>query len=175
MKKRTLIKNLATPAGKKKLSRIKLLLLDVDGVMTDGKVFWINGSGWTRTFCVKDGYGIRTLMKAGVEVGMITGGNAQDARERAKLLGIERAYYGSEDKLTIYDQILKETGLKDEDVAFMGDELFDIPVLKRVGFAATVSDAPKEVKKEVDYITKTLGGSGAVREVIDQILALKLV
>lgn len=163
-------KNLTVPAARKHLSKIKMVLLDVDGVLTDGTVFWVQGSGWTRVFTVKDGHGIKMLQANGIEVGFITGGNAQDVRERAKLLGVSHLYMGSEDKLTAFKHVMAETGYAPEQIAYIGDELFDLPVLRSVGFSATVPNAPESVKKSVMYITRTVGGSGAAREVIDGIL-----
>ncbi len=153
----------------KQLKDIRFLLLDVDGVLTDTRLWWIEGTGWTRSFSVKDGYGIKLLMKTGVDVGIITAGDSKSVRERAKVLGISHAYFGDEDKVKALKKIMETTGLKAENFAYVGDELFDIPLLKEVGFSATVPHAVDEVKESVDYITKSEGGMGAVREICDMI------
>lgn len=167
-----------------RLKKIKLLALDIDGVMTDGRIFW-QGSpadggqpggqpvgqpvGWTRTFHVKDGYGLKVLMKCGIEVAVISGGDSFDVRKRMEFLKIKHVFLGDEDKLKALDKILATTGLAADQLAFMGDDLFDIPVIERVGFSATVPHAVDPVKKRVNYITESRGGWGAVREVADAI------
>ncbi len=152
-----------------KLAEIKVLALDVDGVMTDGTVTYIKGTGWTRTFSVKDGYGLKLLMKAGLVLGIISGGDSKSVRERAEILNIPHVYLGNENKVAPYNRIKEIEKVSDEQVAFVGDELFDIPVLEKVGFAATVPHAVYEVKSVVDYITREPGGAGAVREIADMI------
>ena len=155
---------------KSRLKKIKLLLLDIDGVLTDGRILWIEGTGWTSFYSVKDGFGIKRLMKAGIEVGLISGGNFPSMRKRAEVLGLKHVYLGDENKIVPYEKIKAEFKLKDEEIAFVGDEIFDLPVLEKVGFSATVPNAPAEVKSSVHYITKTAGGFGAVREITDLIL-----
>jgi 3-deoxy-D-manno-octulosonate 8-phosphate phosphatase (KDO 8-P phosphatase) len=153
----------------KKLQKIRLLGLDVDGVLTDGKVWYVEGTGWTRSFSVKDGHGLKLLMKMGVEIAFISGGDSKSVRERATFLGVKHVHLGDENKLVAFERILKTTGFSEEQIAFVGDELFDIPVLERVGFSATVPGAVPEVKEVVDYVAKEPGGSGAVREIADLI------
>ena len=155
---------------KAKLKKIKCLVLDIDGVMTNARILWIEGSGWTAMYNVRDGFGMRLLMKNGFEVGMISGGGFNSHKERAKVLGVKHAYFGNEDKIGAYEKIKADLNLKDEQIAYVGDELFDLPLLKLVGFAATVKDAPQAVKKHCDYITKQCGGDGAVREICDMLL-----
>jgi 3-deoxy-D-manno-octulosonate 8-phosphate phosphatase (KDO 8-P phosphatase) len=152
-----------------KLRKIKILILDVDGVMTDGRVFWLEGHGWTRHFHVQDGYGLKVLMKAGIQVAVISGGESEDVRTRMKFLKIEHVFLGDEDKIKALDKIIAATGLAAEQMAFMGDDLFDIPVLERVGFSATVPHAVEQVRRRVHYVTQAQGGWGAVREVADAI------
>lgn len=159
--------------AKKKLANIRAILLDIDGVLTDGTILWMEGTGWTASYSVIDGFGIKRAMKAGIEVGVISGGSFTSHRKRAESLGIKHIHLGNEDKTAAYASIKSELGLTDAEIAYVGDELFDIPLLVQVGFAATVPHAPKEVKKEVDYTTKAPGGRGAVREVIDLILDAK--
>ncbi len=152
-----------------RLKKIKLLILDVDGVLTDGRIFLQEGMGWTRFFHIKDGYGLKVLMKAGVQVAIISGGDSKDVRTRMEFLKIQHVFLGDEDKIKALDKIAQATGFKDDEMGFMGDDLFDIPVLKRVGFSATVPHAVDEVKECVHYITEHQGGFGAVREIADAI------
>lgn len=156
---------------KSRLKKIKCLILDIDGVMTDARILWIEGSGWTAMYNVRDGFGMRLLMKNGFTVGMISGGAFNSHKERAKVLGVTHAYFGDEDKTHAYNKVKSDTGFSDEQIAYVGDELFDIPVLEQVGFAVTVPEAPASVKKRCDYVTKRSGGHGAVREICDLILA----
>src|SRR3954471_12904718 len=162
-------KLLETQDLQERLKKIRLLILDIDGVLTDGRLFWIDGQGWTRFFNIKDGYGIKVLMKCGIDVAIISGGDSKDVRTRVEFLKIKHAYFGDEDKLKALDKILAETKLTLEQMAFMGDDLFDIPVIEKVGFSATVPHAVDPVKARVHYITETPGGWGAVREVADAI------
>lgn len=150
-----------------KLRDIRLFIVDVDGVLTDGRIFWIESTGWARSFSVKDGYGLRLLLKAGIEVGVISGGDSKGVQERIQFLGIKHAYLGNEAKLSAYEHLKKKLKLQDFEIAYIGDELFDLPVLRKVGFAATVPQAVEEVQEDVDYITKAQGGEGAVREIAD--------
>lgn len=158
-----------SPENQERLRRIKLLALDVDGVMTDGSIQWFEGQGWTRKFHVSDGYGMKRLMDAGIPVAVISAGQSRDLKERIQLLKIPHAYLGSEDKLSQLEDLLKVTGLAAQEVAYCGDDLFDIPVLERVGFAATVPHATEPVKRAVHYVTRREGGQGAVRELTDAI------
>lgn len=153
-----------------RLSRIKLLLLDVDGVMTDGRIIFDSNGVESKFFNVKDGHGIKMLQRSGIEVGIISGRESMVVTNRAKELGIGVVYQKAIDKLTPFLAILKETGLREEQVAFVGDDLIDIPVLKRVGFAAAPPDAVGEVFPYVHFVTEKGGGWGAVREVCDLIL-----
>jgi 3-deoxy-D-manno-octulosonate 8-phosphate phosphatase (KDO 8-P phosphatase) len=152
-----------------RLKKIKLLLLDVDGVLTDGSIFFMEGQGWTRVYNVNDGYGIRLLQKLGIPVGVISGGMSIELKERMKLLGIAHMVLGSENKAESLQKMIDETGIPADQICFVADDLFDIPALKKVGLAVTVPDAMPEVKAIAHYITTKGGGRGAVREVIDHI------
>jgi 3-deoxy-D-manno-octulosonate 8-phosphate phosphatase (KDO 8-P phosphatase) len=152
-----------------RLKKIRLLILDIDGVMTDGRIHWLDGHGWVRYFHTKDGYGLKVLMKCGIDVAVISGGDSKDVRTRMEFLKIKHVFLGDEDKLKALDKIVEATGLTTEQMAFMGDELFDIPVIERVGFSATVPHAVDPVKARVHYVTETPGGWGAVREIADAI------
>lgn len=153
-----------------RLGKISLFLLDVDGVMTDGRIVYDNHGIETKSFDVKDGHGLKLLQRAGIKIGIITGRQSEVVRFRALELGIEILYQGAKDKLVPYREILQTLKLSDEEVAYMGDDIVDLPILRRVGFAATVADAAEEVKPLVHYIAARSGGRGAVREVCDLIL-----
>lgn len=152
-----------------KLSRIKLLLLDVDGILTDCRIFMDPNGEWRRFFSIRDGYGIKLLLDNGYQVGIITASKSKDIAERAKMLKLTYFYEGSLDKEPAYKSILEQSGFTPEQVAYMGDDLFDLPVLTQVGFSATVSDAMEQVKNSVHYIARRPAGNGAVREVCDLI------
>jgi 3-deoxy-D-manno-octulosonate 8-phosphate phosphatase (KDO 8-P phosphatase) len=155
---------------KEKLRRLKLLLLDVDGVMTDGRIIYNADGVETKAFDVKDGHGLKLLQRAGFQVGIITGRQSEVTRVRAHELGIELVIQGAKEKLPRYLELVQRLGLSDEEVAYVGDDLIDLPVLRRVGFSATVADAVEEIKPYVQYITTRPGGRGAVRELCDFIL-----
>lgn len=161
------IEDLISPY-KEKLSKIKVALFDVDGVLTDARLYWAGEEvGYNRFFNAYDGYGLKMLMRAGIEVGVITGGDSEGVIRRFTDLSVHHLYYGNEDKRAAFNDIIEKAKVTPEEVLYMGDEFFDLPVLKRAGFAATVPDAGLEIKAEVDYVTKKAGGRGAVREVID--------
>ncbi len=162
-------KLLETADIQNRLKKIKILILDVDGILTDGRIFWLENQGWTRFFNIKDGHGLKLLMKSGVQVAIISGGDSKDVRARMDFLKIQHVFLGDEDKLKALEKIQKKTGLTLDQMAFMGDDLYDIPVLKKVGFGATVPDALPEVKAVAHYITQRHAGWGAVREVTDAI------
>jgi 3-deoxy-D-manno-octulosonate 8-phosphate phosphatase (KDO 8-P phosphatase) len=155
---------------KKALARVKVLILDVDGVMTDGRIFYTEGAGWGAMYSVIDGFGIRCAIKAGIEVCVISGGNFTSHKKRAELLGIKHAYFGNEDKIHAYEKIKADLGVTDAECAYVGDELFDIPLLTRSAFAAAPPHAPLAVKKSVNYLTRREGGFGCVREITDLLL-----
>jgi 3-deoxy-D-manno-octulosonate 8-phosphate phosphatase (KDO 8-P phosphatase) len=155
---------------KERLEKIKLILLDVDGVMTDGRIVFDANGVESKFFNVKDGHGIKMLQREGVEVGIISGRQSQVVANRAAELGINHVYQKAIDKLAPYLDILDKTGLDDSQIAFMGDDIIDIPVLRRVGFAAAPADAVEEVFPHVHFVAKNGGGCGAVREVCDLIL-----
>lgn len=154
---------------REKLKKVKLLLLDVDGVLTDGRIFYLDKQGFTRFYNVYDGYGIKLIQKAGIPVGIMSGGKSKDLKERIKWLGIKHAMIGSEDKLDSLEKLVKKTKIPYENICFVADDLFDLPALQKVGLAITVPDAMDEVKEMADYITVKKGGHGAVREVIEAI------
>jgi len=154
----------------KKIKPIKLLILDVDGVMTDGRIIYDDDGKETKIFDVKDGHGIKLLMRAGIDVAIITARESKVVLHRAKNLGIEMVYQKAMDKTAAFEDILKKKQLSSQEAAYIGDELVDIPLLRKVGFAVAVKDAVEDVKKYVDYITEKNGGYGAVREICELIL-----
>lgn len=153
-----------------KLKDIRLLLLDVDGVMTDGGIIYDGNGLETKVFNVKDGHGIKMLQRYGIEVGIITGRTSKVVEIRAAELGIEIVYQGSLKKLDSYLDVKLKTGLTDNQIAYVGDDVIDVPVMKRVAFAAAPSDALPEARSVAHYVTLNGGGKGAVREVCDLIL-----
>lgn len=152
------------------LSKIKLLLLDVDGVMTDGRIIYDNEGGETKAFDVKDGHGLKLIQRAGIKVGIITGRQSKVVERRAAELGIEIVYQAAKVKLEPFQEILDTLSLSAEEVAYVGDDIVDLPVMRQVGFAATVADAVDDVKPFCTYVAKRCGGRGAVREICDYIL-----
>ena len=155
---------------KVKLADIRLLLLDVDGVMTDGGILYDSNGVETKVFNVKDGHGIKMLQRHGIEVGIITGRTSPVVDIRARELGIELVYQGALKKLESYRDAKQKTGLIDSQIAYMGDDVIDVPVMRRVIFAAAPADALIEVRNVAHYVTSCAGGRGAVREVCDLIL-----
>lgn len=153
-----------------KLAKIKLLLLDVDGILTDGRIIYDNQGNELKAFDVKDGHGLKMLQRAGIKIGIITGRQSEVVTRRAAELGIDILFQKALTKLDPYREILAAEGLVDEQVAYMGDDVVDLPILRRVGFSATVADAVPDVKPLVDYVTTRCGGRGAVREVCDLLL-----
>lgn len=152
------------------LAGIRLLLLDVDGILTDGRIIYDNQGNELKAFDVKDGHGLKMLQRAGIRIGIITGRTSAVVARRADELGIDILYQGALQKLTPYLEILSDLALTDDQVAYMGDDIVDLPLLRRVGFSATAADALPEVLSRVDYVTQRNGGCGAVREVCDMLL-----
>ena len=156
-----------------KLKRTKLLLLDVDGVLTDGSIIYNDSGAETKVFNVKDGLGIKMLMKAGIQVGIVTGRTSKALYHRCNNLGISLIFDGVRDKPSVLELILKRTGLQAEDITFIGDDLIDLPLLRKVGLSIAVADAHETVIENVDMVTSKKGGAGAVREVCEEILKAK--
>lgn len=151
-----------------KLKKIKVVCFDLDGILTDSHVWWASEEvGFNRTFCIYDGYGMKVLMKAGLKVGVITGGNSVSVLKRTEQLGLDFCYAGNEDKRDGFLDLLKRYNVAAEEVLYMGDELFDMPLLRKAGFSATVPNACEEVREMVDYVTIKESGRGCAREVID--------
>ncbi len=153
--------------------RIKLLLLDVDGVLTDGTIIYTHGGDEIKSFHTRDGLGLRLVQEAGVEVGIITARSSGAVERRAQDLALTHVYQGIKDKIRAFEEILQKLAIQPEEVAYMGDDWLDLPVMIRVGFAATVADATPEMKEIAHYVAKKPGGRGAVREVCDLIIEAK--
>jgi 3-deoxy-D-manno-octulosonate 8-phosphate phosphatase (KDO 8-P phosphatase) len=155
---------------KTKLANIDLLLLDVDGVLTDGSITYSDSGEQIKSFHSRDGLGLRLLMDSGIGVGIITGRKSKALEYRCENLGITLLFDGIKDKSKALDTITARTGIAAEKTAFVGDDLIDLPVMKRVGLSFCVPEAPEEVKTHSDIITSKKGGHGAVREICDSIL-----
>ena len=153
-----------------KAKKLKLLILDVDGVLTDGKLFFDNQGNEYKSFHARDGHGIKLLRQTGVEVAVISGRKSNSVALRMKNLGIELVYQGHENKRAAFDEIIEKIGIKPDQAAHVGDDLLDLPIMTRVGLAIAVADANFAVKKRADWCTTLPGGYGAVREVCDFIM-----
>lgn len=154
-----------------KAKLIKLLILDVDGVFTDGRI-WISGEGTEyKMFNTQDGYGLKTLRRQGIQVAVITGRKSSAVTYRMKELGIEHVFQDIRDKLAVFKNLLKDLALEATQCAYVGDDNPDIPVMQQVGLKVAVENATAPVKSVADYETSAKGGHGAIREVCDMILA----
>ena len=156
-----------------KLKSIDLLLLDVDGVLTDGGLIYDDNGCQIKKFNSKDGLGIRLLLDFNIKVGIITGRSSKALTHRCQNLGITLLFQGIKDKAEILKQILKQTGIPASNTAFMGDDLPDLPVMKQVGIPIAVSDAHQDLYSIAAIITSARGGHGAVREICEAILKSK--
>ncbi len=152
------------------LDEIKAVLLDVDGVMTDGKLHYSARGEEIKSFDVKDGLGIQLLLNAKILVGIISGRNSDALEQRIKDLGIQHMYVSSSDKEKDLQKFLKTTGLRREEVAYIGDDLPDLSAIKMCGFSACPSDACSEVLDAVDHVSSKRGGDGVIREIAELIL-----
>lgn len=152
---------------------IKGVLLDVDGVLTDGGVYYSDRGDELKKFNIQDGYGIVKAIRMGIKVGIITGRVSTIVAKRAKELGITDVHQTLEKKVLAYEEILKGWGIPESSIVYIGDDEPDLPVMARVGIAAAPVDAVPAVLKQADYICKRAGGHGAVREVLDMILEAK--
>ena len=149
---------------------VRLLLLDVDGVLTDGSLFFDAKGEALKVFHVRDGHGIKMVQRAGLEVALLSGRRSDAAYHRARELGISRFYEGLRDKVAILTELLAALNLTSGEVAMVGDELVDLPIMARVGLAVAVADAAPQVRAAAHWVTSLPGGRGAVREVTDLLL-----
>ncbi len=158
------------PRLSQKLKKIRAILLDVDGVLTDGAIIYGVDGVELKVFDSQDGFGIMNSIRNGIIVGIITARRSEVVERRAADLGIVDLYQGSLDKLTPYKKIKEKHSFEDSEIAYVGDDLLDLPLLQRVGFSAAPANAVRDVKMKVDYVAKERGGHGAVREIIDLVL-----
>jgi 3-deoxy-D-manno-octulosonate 8-phosphate phosphatase (KDO 8-P phosphatase) len=158
----------------KRAAKIQLILMDVDGVQTDGKAFYLpNGDGTlfeTKGFHSHDGLAFHMLAAAGIKYGAISGRKSAAVEERALSMGFSYMYSGHLDKVPILHEIQKNSGLKEEAIAYVGDDFTDVPLLKSVGLGCAVANARAEVKQVAHFVTETAGGNGAIREVAELVL-----
>lgn len=153
-----------------KIRKVRLLILDVDGVMTDGRIIIDDAGLESKHFDVKDGHGLKILMRYNIDVVLLTGRKSRVVDHRAADLGIAEVHQGIRNKLEVFTTILEGRKLAPEETAYVGDDIVDIPLLRRVGFAVAAADAVPEVRRAADYVTNHAGGRGAVREVCEMIL-----
>lgn len=153
-----------------KVQKIKMLVMDVDGIMTDARIILDSSLGWKRFFSVRDGVGIYQLRNHGYKTAVITGSNSEDVRKRMQHLKIDYFYENKLDKEPAFEELKSESGFSDSEISYIGDDIFDIPLLRKVGFSATVPEAVEDVVNECDYITNRNGGYGAVRDLCELIL-----
>jgi len=159
-----------TPDLSQRARQVRLALFDVDGVMTDGTLF-VSGRGESfKRFNILDGLGLKLLKSSGVATGILTGRSSAAVRTRANELDIDHLIQGANDKLRAYVDLRQQLGLDDEHICYMGDDLPDLPVLRRCGLALSPPDAVEEVRSEVHFVTHTRGGKGAVREACELIM-----
>ncbi|HSW71428.1 MAG TPA: HAD-IIIA family hydrolase [Gammaproteobacteria bacterium] len=153
-----------------KAKQIRLLILDVDGVLTTGNLVYTKKDIHYKSFYVHDGLGIKLLQKSGVLVGIITTCKSAIIQRRAQDLGIQHIYAGYENKLTPYQDLKQKLSLQDQEIAYVGDDLPDLPLIRRVGLGMTVANAPSLLQQKAAYVSKASGGLGAVREICEFIM-----
>ncbi len=158
---------------KQRAKKVKMLILDIDGVMTDGRIIYDNKGNELKCFNVLDGMGLALLGQTKIKVALITAKGSRAVLRRARDIGAIEVKQNAIDKLTAFRQILKKYNLNNKDICFIGDDLVDVPVMKRVGLAVAVVGACPEVKRVAHYVTKKEGGKGAVREIIEIILRVQ--
>lgn len=159
-----------TPELQAKLSRIKLLILDVDGTLTDGLIYYGNDGEILKAFHIHDGLGMHLLKKAGIDVAIITAKQSEAVAHRMRELGLTHVYLGQNDKRPAYDTLKTTLNLNDEAIAYMGDDLPDLCLMQRAGVSFTLKNAAPRMHEHADYITRKKAGRGAVREVCELIL-----
>jgi len=155
---------------REKAANIRLIVFDVDGVLTDGSLYIGDDGQEYKAFNSKDGHGMVMLQHSGVEIAIITGRSSEVVRIRMASLGIQRVYQGKKEKLPAYEKLKQVTGLGDEQIAYVGDDVVDLPVMTRAGLAITVQDAHPLAKQHAHWVTPSGGGRGAAREVCELIM-----
>jgi len=160
-------------ALRRRILPVRLMIFDVDGVLTDGNITYCDDGSQTKTFNSQDGHGIKMLQRSGVEVALVTGRYCKAVEHRARSLGVARVYQDALVKMDSYRELLEETGLQDEQTGYAGDDLIDIPVMRRAGLAVAVPNAVPQVASYAHYVTRSPGGAGAAREICDLILQVQ--
>jgi 3-deoxy-D-manno-octulosonate 8-phosphate phosphatase (KDO 8-P phosphatase) len=155
------------------LKQIRLLLLDVDGVLTDGGIIYSDNGSEIKIFNARDGLGLRLLMEAGVETGIVTGRKSKALHHRCRDIGIQYLFDGVRNKVEMLARIVEQTGISGIHTAYMGDDLPDLPLMRAVGLSIAVADAHRNVREKADWITSAAGGRGAVREVCEALLTAR--
>lgn len=150
---------------------LRLAIFDVDGVLTDGRLYLLPDGQELKVFDARDGLGLKQLMKSGVQVAIISGRSSSVVEERIRSLGIEHLYQGHEEKLSVFEQLLQKASVSASQVAFTGDDVLDIPVMEAAGIGFAVADAHPAVRRIADHVTANRGGRGAVREICDLVMA----
>jgi 3-deoxy-D-manno-octulosonate 8-phosphate phosphatase (KDO 8-P phosphatase) len=158
------------PALTERLKKIKLAIFDVDGVLTDGRLYFTENGHESKVFHSRDGHGMKMLQASGVKIALITGRTSRVVALRAKDLGVPYLYQGAENKLVAFHQLLKKLCLNESAAAYFGDDIVDLPAMCRCGLAVTVPDAPVVVRQHAHYVTLCYGGHGAVRELCEMIM-----
>ncbi len=162
-----------TASARARFKKVRFLLLDVDGVLTDGRIVYDSNGADARFYDVQDGLGVYLLGRMGIKTVLITAKGSRSLKPRARDMRVEAVYENILPKTKAYEKILKRYRLRDRDVCFMGDDLLDLAVMRRAGVAAAPAQAASEVKQAADYVTRREGGRGAVREVVELILRCK--
>lgn len=155
---------------KQKLTRIKTILLDIDGVLTNGQVFLMENGEFVRNMNSKDGYALQLAVKKGYRLAIISGGNSQPVKKALENLGVQDVFLSQHDKLQCYKDYINELDLKEEEILYMGDDLPDYEVMQRVGIATCPFNAANEIKAICMYISNRNGGEGCVRDIIEQVM-----
>lgn len=164
---------LTEPEFQTRLAQVKLLAIDVDGVLTDGGLYYTESGEEFKKFNIKDGLGLRRVLDAGIEVAFISANHSRSTLHRAKKLGIVHVLIGVSNKLSVLQELCRSLNLSLDQVAYIGDDLVDLPILESVGVAIAVADAVSAVQEVADYVTQKSGGNGAVREVCDRLVPYK--
>ncbi|MGB5345296.1 MAG: HAD hydrolase family protein [Woeseia sp.] len=156
-----------------RLQKIRLAAFDIDGVFTDGRFYLSDDLVETKAFCTLDGYGVRRLLDADIAVAVISGRKSAAVAHRMQELGVSHVYLGCKDKVAVFEKLAKQLSLTAEECLYTGDDLPDLPLLRRVGVAIAVANAHPDILAACDYTTTWRGGFGAVREVCDKLLAAR--
>jgi 3-deoxy-D-manno-octulosonate 8-phosphate phosphatase (KDO 8-P phosphatase) len=164
------MKKLSEGELKERAARVRLLILDVDGVLTDCRIIFDNEGNEFKAFHVRDGHGIKMVQREGIPVALITGRTSRVVERRAVELGITEVHQGSKKKIIAFREVMEKFGVTEEEVAYMGDDVVDLPVMARVGLSAAPADAAEEAKDFAGFVTKNNAGRGAARELTDLLL-----